>query len=264
MKDSRLKIAYARMRRVYEKIRNLLAYGSLAVVIIVVYAGDILGPLRDILLPAAAVFALAIAFETVFSLSESVSSILRYEEYDSIVAALPKIVELISNDRKETQHICIIAITGGTSMNAIVPYLRNTRKSIDMEVLLMDPESPMMKYSPSHWSNEVIATMKRLKAECAQNGSIRVSRCALYENLPTVHGILINDRHLFFGYAGWEETASGPSMAGAQLRHRYYSRNHFSEPYFELFADWSRLAPSRGIDLNLDLAPQMGWISVSV
>lgn len=257
-KESQFLIAYRKLQDIYARLKTFVAYSSLLILIVVAYADELIGPLRDILFPAAAVILLGIMLETLFNLSGNLTGFLQMQTYDSIVTALPKIIEVMSRSRKDTHTISLIVITGGTTFNAIFPYIRAmTKRNIRLEILLMDPKSPMMQFAPRHWSNEITSTLTRLQAEYINGEVVKIQRCALYQNLPAIHGILINDNDLFLGHVGWERTPSGEIMAGAQKQHRYYSLNSFSQHYFELFRDWTQFCPVREIDLSIDLPSQL-------
>lgn len=244
--------AFVHLQRAYSYTKQWIAYGCIVILLLTIYADDFLGPAKDFLLPAAAITALAILFETLFQLSNNILGFLQMEEYDDIVAALPRMIETMDRNRKQVNKISVIAVSGGTTFNAILPYLYRSakRKPIELEVLLLDPKSPLMSHAPTHWVQEINTTLERLQHEYCNGDSVEVKRCALYQNLPAIHGILINGQHLFLGYVGWVSTPSGPVMAGAQLRHRYYELNRYSQSAFELFSDWLHLAPVRNIDLS--------------
>lgn len=259
MKMSLFEEAFARLKYHYERIRAWLAYGSLVLLIVVIYGGDFLGPVRDILLPASAILVMAVLLESVFTLSSNVSIFLQTEEFESVVDALPRMLELIRSSKRDVQQVTMLVITGGTSLNALLPFFRHTGKKIDLDILLMDPVSPLMQYVPAHWETEIKTTLGRIGSEFEVGGNMTLKRCALYTNLPTVHGVLINGQHLFLGYVGWEQRPNGTVMAAAQLQHRYFSKNHFSESFFKLFDDWSRLAPSKPMDLSRDINEQVSF-----
>lgn len=82
-------------------------------------------------------------------------------------------------------------------------------------------------------------TSQRIQNEI-KGSNIRI-RLFLYENLPNIHGVLINKEHLFIGFFGWRNYRG---ISGTERPHRYITQKDSEwEFFFDLFEDWVENSP---------------------
>ncbi|MBC8520827.1 MAG: hypothetical protein H8D26_02385 [Methanomicrobia archaeon] len=160
-----------------------------------------------------------------------------------IVEALPTLSKIVSHDKDRT-IIDIIASTGGTTISSLLPgIIQNSHaNSIEISLLLIDSKSPFKDWFPNHWLGEVEMVIERIKNEF-KNDKIRID-IYTYDNLPILHGIMVNKKHLIFGFFGWRHFSGKIQLSGAERPHRYYNRKEpGSEYFFDLFEDWFEHCP---------------------
>ena len=238
--------------RIYERTKKWLIVADILFLVIVFYLGDLLnlGALRDQLLVAAAIGILAILFEILMFISENMKPKPEVT-FSSLYEALPKINEMVEDD-KEITSIKIIAATGGTTVSSILPSIvKNSQaKKLEISMGVIDPDTPYREWLPSRWPAEVRTSIKRLADEFE---SERISVDIFYFRvLPVTHGLLINDKHLFLGFFGWTESNNRPLLAGAQLPHRYYNASEPDSKYqFDLFRSWFEHCPRKTYNRRL-------------
>ena len=239
---------HRRVQRMYAISRKWIYYGSLVLVLAVVYFGNFLGGLAEWLIPAAAVAILGILFETLQSLEKRVSETIEAHEFDDILECLPRLGEIIERD-KDTTTIEVLAATGGTTLTHVLPKLiqKSRAKRIAIELHVIHPDGSQARYYPEHWPKEARLTIQRAQDELGDSRtSIRVYKD---EYLPPVHGLLVNNYHLVLGFYGWTIIGDARQLSGAQQPHRYLCRSDPNAEYwFGLFEDWLRKAPTERIE----------------
>ncbi len=241
---------FDRFKHIYSAARRWIVYLDLLLIVVIFYFGSFLGRFRDALLPVVAISILAIFFETLQSLNAKVTSASAFAEFPTITEAIPKISEILQQER-EKLSVEIIGATGGSIMTIIFPtILRVTEaKHLDITLRLIKPNSPFMKWFPEHWVNETQATVNRAK-NYFEGRKAQISIFA-YDGIPIFHAIMINKKHLFLGFFGWSKTAGGPKLRGAEQPHRYYSRNDPSSTYFfDLVENWCKFGPYKLLHSN--------------
>lgn len=234
-----------RLSEIYEKGKRGIAYGSVISILIISYFGNIFGAWRDELLITFASIILALLFDLLISISKDIKVKPR-KQFSSISTALPVIEEIIG--QYENISVKIVAATGGTTFASILPSIIDSAKAKKIEISLgiLSPSSNVSEYIPSHWYSEIGTTIKRVKEFVNHRVHIELF---LFEALPILHGLVINDRHLFIGFFNWRKIGEEFQLSGAQMPHNYY---HIGEPefdyYFSLFESWFNYSPHRKID----------------
>ena len=232
----------------YRKSRRALIYFDLIFIIVVFYAGKYLGPLRDQLLPAAIAGGFAILLESLFSISDTMQDKLGITQYTSISQAIPKMVDLVKQGGRRKHVVKIIASSGGTTVNTIIPALTDQNAApLDVDLLMVDPDSQLHEHFPKHWAEEARATKNRLMPMSTRMDKNLSIVCRSYNYLPCVHGVLIDGQHLFLGFFMWLESAKTVELSGAQQPHVYYRRAPSYENLFRLFESWFDSAPAKQI-----------------
>jgi len=235
-----------RILKIYEKARSWIIYGAIIALAIGFYFGDAFGPRREEILVALALGILAILFAILLEISRNLKIKPAIEVFPSLYDALPRIREIIGRDKKETS-VKIIAATGGTTLDTILPAIRESSPAgkIKISMGILAPDTPSKEYIPPHWIGEIETTIQRVEDFRSKK---RVSLdLFLFDMLPVPHGLILNDEHLFLGFFSWTTTESGKSqLSGAQLPHYYYHKSHPEYEYYrELFESWFNYSPRR-------------------
>ena len=236
------------VRKFYQKSKRALVYIDLAFIVIVFYAGKYLGTLREQLLPAAIVGAFAIILESLFAINDSLQEKTGIAHYTSISQAVPKMIELIKQGGRRKHDVRIIASSGGTTINTILPaLLEHKTDQLRVGLLVVDPDKQLPPYFPDHWASEASSTVKRLEQIAARKDPAVAVTCYTYDYAPCVHGVLIDGQHLFIGFFVWVKSGETMELSGAQQPHVYYRRTAAYENLFHLFETWFENAPRRQI-----------------
>ena len=231
-------------QRVYERSKKVITYLTLIFTFVVFYGGNFLGSFRDRLLPAALIIAFGILLESTFSINDKLQDKLGIMEFDSIRDAVPKMVDIIKRGRGRAHTIKIIASSGGTTTNIILPEIvKKAPGSIDIQILMINPQYANTTGIPEHWMSEAKVTIDRLGKLCQQQ-NINV-RCYFYDYIPCVHGVMIDDKHLFLGFFVWDTLGNHAELSGSQQPHTYYRRTQMNENMFRLFQGWFDESPKQ-------------------
>ena len=233
-----------KLRELYEKAKKWILYADLVLIMLFLYFDDFLGPIRDALLPVVIISILSILIDTLSSLEKSIAK-LGKREYASVIDAIPVLCELAHRSKSPTR-LDIIASTGGTTVSSVLPRIVPgcMDNGISIKIHLINPDSKLKDWFPSHWSIEVITIMERIKKEYVGD-QIKVD-VYYYENIPFVHGIMLDGKHLLMGFFGWDHFAGGVQLSGADRRHIFYQRSDPNSDYFfDLFEDWLNRSPSK-------------------
>ncbi|MFX1533300.1 MAG: toll/interleukin-1 receptor domain-containing protein [Promethearchaeota archaeon] len=145
----------------------------------------------------------------------------------------------------EKISIKVIAATGLNTLGTVLPTIilsapKHAKIKISMGIL--DTNTLYKEYIPPHWDSESKITLERVKKEF-KDGPVSIDLFK-FKILPALHGLLINDKHLFLGFFGWIKSGGKPQLCGAQLPHSYYHPDHPDFPhYYDLFEQWFRHCP---------------------
>ena len=228
-----------RLKNTYEVSKKYIVYVAIIVSVVVWYFGDFLGSLRLILFPAAIGSIIGILMDTLFRLDASISP--SSKEFSTIQEAIPLINEIIARN-KGPINVQIIAATGATTLNTVFPQIISGSTEFNISLYLVNPSSVCAGWFPPHWQQEVQMTSKRIQNEI-KGSKVSISLCT-YENLPNIHGVMINKEHLFIGFFGWRNYRGMTQLSGAERPHLYFTRiNSESEFFFDLFEDWMDNSP---------------------
>jgi hypothetical protein len=230
-----------------ERVRLPIVYASVGLVIMTLYLGGFLGPVREFLLPAAMGVLIAFGIQSLQTIERQTGPE-RIKEFADEETALGELARLVSGDKKVTR-VKVIAATGWTTVHRILPALmsqsRSPRVELDMQVI--DAEGPLRDAYPRHWAHEAEETLREL--DKLSRGGRLTSSVSAYLFLPPIHGILLDDHFLLVGTFGWTEPESGRvELVGAESPHRLYARGDpTSAQLFELFDGWFEHVPSRPV-----------------
>jgi hypothetical protein len=233
----------AKLVKIYDTFKTWIIYLDLFFILVLLYFGSFLGSVRDILLPAAIVSALAIFFDTLKSLDTAVQAAFNLREFLTVIEAAPILSEIVSKDKDKT-IVDIIASTGGTTLSSVLPTIAQSSpaSSIEISLHLINPSSAFNKWFPQHWPQEAQMIIERVKTEISSR-RFRVY-VYTYDSLPVLHGIMINKTHLLLGFFGWKHFSGRSQLSGAERPHRYFIRKEpGAEYFFELFEDWLENSP---------------------
>jgi len=228
----------------YKKWKRYIIFIDLVFILIVFYASSYFLPLRDALLPAALIGAFGILLETLFSINDSLQQELGLTDFDDVTQALPEITKILKSAKGNKIIINIIASSGGTTINTIVPTLiSQSEGSLDINLLIINPDREQPEFLPGHWIPEAKTTINRLKQIKDTADQKVIISCSTYNYIPCLHGVMIDDQHLFLGFFNWEKTGNITELSGAQQPHVYYRRTSSYENLFKLFESWFESAP---------------------
>lgn len=231
------------VQKTYDRCKRAVAHLSLLLVVALFYFGDYFGSASAVLLPAALGVLLAILLETLHSVEASLGARQRVREFSTVADAVPLLCEAVRRD-KELTSIDILAATGGTTLAAVLPRLLQaaTASQVHVRIRLINPSGPFKSWFPPHWASEVAIVTQRLREQFS--GGKATIEIYQYDNLPSLHGIMVNRSHVVLGFFGWSHYAGKPQLAGAERPHRYFRRADDDGEYFlDLFEDWSLRSP---------------------
>jgi hypothetical protein len=237
------------IRSLYRKSRRTLLYIDLVFVVVLFYAGKYFVPLRDHLLPAAIASAFLILLETLFAISDSLQDKIGVMQYTSLSQALPKMADLVSKCANGKHTVKVIASTGGTTINSIIPtLLDHLANPIELSLVIINPDlTRLSPHLPRHWAQEAGSTIARLEDHMAQCDPRVTITCHTYDYIPCVHGVLIDGQHLFLGFFMWVKSGNRVMLSGSQQPHVYYRRAPAYENLFRLFETWFDDSPRKQV-----------------
>ncbi len=233
----------ARVTLGVQAVRPWFVWSSVAVVVLVWYFGAFLGSLRDVLLPAATGLLIAFAVDSLVRIERSTQAAAGGADFDGVEKAVPTIADLVRRDRRVTD-LKVIAASGRTTVDVVLNAVSKASPAplIRLCLLVVDADGPFAAAYPAHWAMEVERTHRVLRDNYDNRRfEIEVHK---YGYLPTIHGVLVNDRALLFGHFGWDPDKVPRELAGAQRPHHLYARNDpNADQVFEIFDEWFGSSP---------------------
>lgn len=228
----------ALMRTWYDRARLWIVYGSVLLVIAILYLGSFLGPVRTFMLPAALGVLTAFAVQSLQTIERQTGPRTTDTEFALEVAAVPVLQQIVARDREFTD-VKVIAATGWTTVRQVLPPLcqSSTASTFRISMLVVDAAGPLADVFPPHWAAEVQRVLDLVRRDLV-DPRLQVS-VSQYRYPPPLHGLLLNDEYLLVGFFGWASTAGTPELAGAERPHRLYRRGEpASAQLFEIFDEW--------------------------
>lgn len=183
-------------------------------------------------------------FREVMQLRESSDARPTQARLPSIVDAMPMLTDIIAHS-EGIAKLQIISATGATTWGSLLPQLIQVpqRPHLHISIYICNPEEMTKPWFADHWSAEAMMVVDRIRRGEVVGDDIRI-KLYLYDNMPAIHGLMINDEDLIIGFFGWREVAGVPRLAGAERPHLYYNRADDGAPYFfDLFEDWLANCP---------------------
>jgi hypothetical protein len=235
-----------KIRDGYARVKRWLAVACLGVSVLLIYVRDLPGGVALQLLPLTVGLFAFVNFETLLELVGNAASRPPWE-YRTLNDAVQRMCDLIEQEQS-TLDIRIVAASGYSTVKDILPRLLDSKQAVNarLRLYVVNTDTPLKAALPENWDLEtraVVATAKKLCDHAGVHVEIYV-----YDYLPCVHGISINDTHLFLGYAGWKTRVGDPSLSAGNRPHRYYFKSDpGSKHFFYLFDDWTDNAPSRRV-----------------
>jgi len=229
----------------YRKSRRTLLYVDLVFVVTLFYTGKYFPALRDTLLPAGIASAFLILLETLFAISDSLQDKIGIIQYTSLSQALSKMADLVSKNGNRKHTVKVIASTGGTTINTLIPtLLAHLANPIEVSLVIINPDQTRLSpHLPRHWAQEAGSTIARLEDSMIQYDPRVTITCHTYDYIPCVHGVLIDGQHLFLGFFIWVKSGNKVELSGSQQPHVYYRRAPAYENLFRLFETWFDNSP---------------------
>jgi len=224
---------------IYEKAKPWIICILIIFSFVAFYFEPVLGPYREDLLFGAALTILAILFEILLDISKDLKIKPETIWFPTVVEAIPKIKEIVSHDKQRTD-VKIIAVTGATTIESILPPIRSASpaKQILISMGILDSKISKREDFPSHWSSEIDSMPERVKNFKEEDNRVSID-LVHFRMLPVAHGLLINDQHLILGFIGWTRGSEKAELRGGQLPHYYFHKGSPEhEYYFSLFESW--------------------------
>ena len=182
--------------------------------------------------------------ETLISIDKKLNRRNLAKQYGTFTDAIPDIVTLAGRRKRGGHVIKVLASTGATTVNTLLPGLlaeiRKQHVQIAIQIKLVNPDSPLRSLMPAHWSAETPISITRLRSAAAAGMEVKCSR---YDYVPCLRGVLIDNIHLFAGFFTWD-SAQPASLSGAEQPHFYLHRDTANEYLFQLWDGWFSQAPS--------------------
>jgi hypothetical protein len=199
-------------------------------------------------LPLAIACAFGITVEMLVSIERKLDAKLAYKRYEHVADCIPDIIDLVAQPSRKGPHVVkVLASTGGTTVNVLLPRIINavraTHCTIDFRICLVNPASPLSSLMPTHWVDEARVSVKRLMDEAAAELKLT---CSQYDYVPCLRGILIDDSHLFLGFFSWSD-GNKDFISGSAQPHFYLRRDVQNDYVFRLWEGWFDYAPSERI-----------------
>ncbi len=176
----------ASLKEFADRIRVWAVYTALVLILITLYFGAFLGPVKTYLLPASLVLVAAFVIQSIQAIEKSLAGDEKLDSYPDMLAAVSVLEDLIVSDRDVTD-LKVIAATGGTSVHHVLPRLckRTTAKHVRINVHIIDTGGPFRDAYPGHWNDEAAATLNRLRQQYVDpRFEVKVST---YKHLPALH-----------------------------------------------------------------------------
>jgi hypothetical protein len=234
----------ARIQQQYVRLRPSVAMACLILALVFVYGRDVLAPIAPQLLPVVIGIFAFINFETLLELVGDGETRPPWE-YRTLSDAVPRMTELVAGEPDHVR-LGILAASGYSTMKDVLPRLLDAAKSdrIRAEVSVVARTTAVRDHLPPNWEFESATVVKDLYALCARRRNVD-AEIREYDHLPCIHGVLINESHLFIGFAGWRSKLEGKEFSAGNRPHRYFFKTDpGAKHYFFLFNDWYNNAPS--------------------
>lgn len=229
--------------RLYHRINTWLAVLAIATPLILHYA-PLPAEWERNALPIALGCAFGIVVELLISIDKKLDRRPVAKQYRSFTEAIPDILSLATSRKRGKHVIKVLASTGATTVNALLPGLlaaiRKQQVQIDIHINLVNPDSPLRALMPAHWAAEVPISVDRLRKSAATGVEIM---CSKYDYVPCLRGVLVDDAHLFVGFFTWS-SAKPDSLSGSEQPHFYLRRDATNGYLFQLWGGWFSYAPS--------------------
>jgi len=229
--------------RVYHRIKAWLVALAIAAPLILHYA-PLPAEWERKALPIALACAFGVVVELLISIDKRLNRRTIAKQYRSFSDAIPDILALVSRRKRRRHVIKILAATGGTTVNTLLPGLqvatRERQVQLELRINLVNPHSPLCSLMPVHWAEEMPISVARLRTFVGTKTDLT---CSKYDYVPCLRGVLIDNIHLFVGFFTWS-SANPDSLSGSEQPHFYLRRDTTNEYFFKLWDSWFSYAPS--------------------
>src|SRR5579864_8523647 len=123
---------------------------------------------KNEVVPTAVALAFIVILRLLFLIDKKVSTGDSYREYPTMTDAIPDMLNIFTAHRSRTHSIKVLASTAATTVNTLLPRVAQSRggssNRFDVQVKLIDPDSPLVALMPSHWPEETRVSINRLNA----------------------------------------------------------------------------------------------------
>ena len=164
--------------------------------------------------------------------------------YPNIHAIFPDMTEIINCSlslSKETK-IEIMGLTLYHMWEYTKNFLKNPSiQNMNIVFCMIDSNSPNIRCLRNNWGDTADVFYNSIKRYMEDNDeelkrrsiNIQIFR---YNNVPVIHGILINEEHLFLSYTSWTRN---DRMEGALNFYSYYNLDsEIGKSHIEIFKNW--------------------------
>jgi hypothetical protein len=169
------------------------------------------------------------------------SQIKIYPNIQSAFSDMTPIIEQSLSSLKVTNVVVM-----GLTLYQMWEYMKNFINKSSIEKMnitfcMVDSSSPMIRDLGNNWNelsdgfyNSIQKYMKAHQDTLNERSiNIKIKR---YKHIPIIHGILINDEHLFLSYTSWTKK---DQMQGASNDYFYYNINNaIGKQHIKIFKNW--------------------------
>jgi hypothetical protein len=154
-----------------------------------------------------------------------------FPDLQAAAAAIARSVQESTEGR-----LAVLASTAGAVIHDVLQKVlqKKLTRKLQLTIHLVNPESPLKHLLPPVWPDESKAGLHWLARMAALYPSRLSVECCVYDHIPCVHGLMVDERELFLGFYRWESD----TLVGAQAPYRYYREGSGTEDYFALFKSW--------------------------
>lgn len=243
---NKMKVDWARLNRIYESAKRHFVYIILFLILLYFYT-----PLKLIksFYYAAAIASLFIMIKVIFDIEDKISQTKKVKEIFNNVHEIFPIMEKTIAEEVTKNGELDLKILGLTLFTAwpwvkmnLIENQKIRIKSIYLQMLLMDPVGLNIGQVGESWKIQADANLREIDWYLRKNKETLQERKVYievnkYDYIPTIHGFIVNDKHLFISFCIWDNNI----LTGADMPYQYFKRDPedtLSLRYFYLFNNW--------------------------
>jgi hypothetical protein len=234
-------------------VKNQFGYAALALLVAMVIMSIIVSKTQEFVLVVTLfisyfIYSLAVIILLIRSLKETKlggrnnnSQIKTYANIQNAFSDMTPIIEKSILSPKDTNIVVM-----GLTLYHMWEYIKNfinkpSSDTMNIFLCMVDSSSPIIKDLKNNWDEisdgfyNTIQNYIKLHEEDLKRRSINI-QVSRYKHVPIIHGILINDEHLFFSFTSWTKK---DLLEGASNFYSYYDlKTQIGEFHIKIFKNW--------------------------